>query len=94
MLAISAIIEVKAEHIEDFKALAARHAANSLKEEGCLAFDVFMGQGAPAKFYFHERYIDQAAVDAHGKTPYFADFLEQTGKWAVAKDIVVWTPLG
>ena len=90
MLAISAIFEIKPAHVEDFKALALKHAANSLKEEGCLAFDVFAGQGAQTRFYFHERYTDQAAVDIHGKTPYFADFIEKTTNWAVNKDIVVW----
>lgn len=93
MLAISAIFEIKLEHIEDFKKLSLRHAGNSLKEEGCLGFDVFQGQESPSRFYYHERYVDQAAVELHGNTPYFADFLEQAGSMAASKDIVVWSPV-
>lgn len=91
MLAISAIIEVKPEHVEDFKKLALRHAENCLKhEEGCLGFDVFTGWEAPARFYFHERYTDQAAIDAHRQTPYFAEYLRLSADWTVNKESAVW----
>lgn len=92
MRAISAIIAVKPQHIDDFKTFALGHAGKSKQEEGCLAFDVFQSSDSPEKFYFHELYKDQAAVEAHGKTPHFALFQEQSAKWAVAKDIQIWTP--
>lgn len=93
MLAISAIFEIKPEYIEEFRKLSQKHSENCLKEKGCLGFDVFQAHGAPSKFYFHERYTDQAAVDLHGTTAYFADFIEQATKMAVSKDIVVWSAL-
>lgn len=93
MLAISAIFQIKPAHVADFKKLSLRHAANSLKEEGCLGFDVFQAQDAPTRFYYHEKYTDQAAVDLHGKTPYFADFIKEAEQWAESKEIVVWTPV-
>ena len=92
MLAISAIFEVNREHVGDFGQLALRHAANSLTEDGCKVFDVFVGQDAPTRFYFHECYADQAAVEAHGKMPYFAEFISRSAPWVVSKEIAVWSP--
>ena len=93
MRAISAIITVKPEHVEDFTSFALSHAEKSKQEEGCLGFDVFRCPDAPEKFYFHETYKDQAAIDSHGKTPHFALFQEKSGLWAVDKDIVIWEPV-
>jgi len=93
MRAISAIITVKPEYIEEFKSFALKHAENSKKEEGCVAFDVFQAQDSPARFYFHELYKSQDAVESHGKTPHFALFQEKSAQWALAKDISVWTPV-
>ena len=39
-------------------------------EPGCLRFDVLQDAGNPAKYYFYEAYRDDAAHEAHMRTPH------------------------
>ena len=41
-------------------------------EPGCLRFDVYQDQADPSHFTFVEVYKDEAALQAHTKTPHFA----------------------
>lgn len=50
-------------------------ARNSLeKEPGCRHFDVCADPDDPHRFFLYEIYDDEAAVDAHGKTPHYGEF--------------------
>lgn len=92
MFAISVVLEVKPAHVEEFKAAALRHAHNSkTNETGCLGFDVFVSTDSPSKFYFHETYVNKAAVDdVHAKAPYLKEFGELTADWIVSKELHTW----
>lgn len=56
----------------------ARHAAESLAEPGCLQFDVNRDLGDPDSFLLYERYVDEAAFEAHGRTAHFQRNIEET----------------
>lgn len=43
----------------------------SEKEEGCLMYIPHVSVDNPAEIIFMEKYVDQAALDAHLQTPYF-----------------------
>lgn len=50
----------------------ARLAAETRREPGCLAYEVFQQAGSPHIFQTVEEWRDAAAVDAHMKTPHIA----------------------
>ena len=46
----------------------------SNKEEGCLEYMLYQDPYESTNFIFVEKYIDQAAIDIHFETSYFAEF--------------------
>ena len=79
MLAVIATIKVKAGMEKGFeevaKALAAEVNAN---EPGCKLYTLCRGE-APSTYFFMERYVDQAAVEAHRATDYFKELGRKMG---------------
>jgi len=53
---------------ETAKALVAKVNAN---EPGCLMYELYKSSKDASVYIFIEKYTDQAALDAHGKTEYF-----------------------
>ena len=43
------------------------------REPGNIAYDVYRSTETPNVFFLHERYADQAALDAHRASPHFAE---------------------
>jgi quinol monooxygenase YgiN len=50
------------------------------KEPGCLAYWLHHDPEHLGKFMFYERFIDQAALDAHLTTPHFQQFQDYRQK--------------
>lgn len=92
MYAISVMVEIAPEHVEDYKNAALAHADNSrTNETGCLGFAVFRSQDKPNRFYLHEVYESRAAVEeVHNKTPYMAEFRTRTAPWVLSKELETW----
>ncbi len=78
----------KSDKTEEFAALIDRHAFNSRREEGCLAFDVCQDPEEPARFVFYEAYRDQAAHRLHTDQDSYARFR------SLAPDLLVPGPGG
>ena len=53
-------------------AITAQGAASLEREPGCLQFDICVDDDDPNRVLLYEVYEDEAAFDAHGKTPHFA----------------------
>ena len=53
-------------------AITAQAAASLEREPGCLQFDVCIDTADPNRVLLYEVYEDEAAFDAHGRTPHFA----------------------
>ena len=61
--------EVKPERRSQFIELAKTHAHRSRAEIGCRQFDVLLPQEDSSRVFAVEAWRDQAALDAHEKTP-------------------------
>jgi autoinducer 2-degrading protein len=70
------IVEFRArpDQVEPFAELIDRHAHNSRREDGCLAFDVCQDPEDPARFVFYEAYRDQATHAQHLKMASYKRF--------------------
>ena len=53
-------------------AITAQAAASLEREPGCVQFDVCIDTADPNRVLLYEVYEDEAALDAHGRTPHFA----------------------
>ena len=68
-----------------------RQAENSLREEdGCLRFDVARDPATEGRFFLYEIYEDEAAFDAHGKTPYYKSFREKIADMIASRTVERW----
>ena len=70
-------VYVKPERVEDFKALIRANHEGSIREPGCLRFDVAQSRADPTEFLLWECYRDEAAAAAHKTTPHYLAFKEQ-----------------
>jgi quinol monooxygenase YgiN len=64
-------VHVKPEHLEEFKQATIENAANSLKEPGCVRFDVVQQTDDPTRFVLVEIYRDQQGHAAHRETAHY-----------------------
>ena len=72
MYSIFVTINVKPEHIEEFKEAGLGDAQGSTRDEpGCFRFDIHQDAGIPSRFYLHEVYRDEDAFQAHLEAPHF-----------------------
>ena len=72
---IIAEFEVKPDRLEQFLELARTDASHSVdREPGCRQFDVTLDREQPNRVVLYEVYDDEAAFDAHLKTPHLAAF--------------------
>ena len=73
MLAIWVKVKIKAAMRDKFlKAIEADALASERDEPGCLRFNVLQDEKDANVYYFFEVYRDQAALEAHCKTPHYA----------------------
>lgn len=75
MIALIVSLDVYQERIEDFMAAIQDNANRTFNDEpGCRYFDVTQDTKNPAHFVFYELYDNEAAIEAHRKTPHFANW--------------------
>ena len=67
-------VTVNPKHTEALKPAMLENAANSVKEDGCLQFDVIQSQDDENTFLFYEVYIDADALASHRETPHFLKY--------------------
>ena len=73
MLAIWVKVKIKAAMRDKFlKAIEADALGSERDEPGCLRFNVFQDERDENVYYLFEVYKDQAALEAHCKTPHYA----------------------
>lgn len=76
MIVTTALIHVKADRTDDFKAACLANAAESIKEPGITQFDLLQQQDDPTRFVLFEVYTDADAVAAHKTTPHYFTWRE------------------
>lgn len=71
MLRLNCFIKVAAENRDIVLAAAKRLTAASLKQEGCIAYDIFESATRPDVLMICETWADQKALDAHSASDVF-----------------------
>lgn len=72
MVNVIVILEVDPARVDEFLEVITHNAAESVKEPGCLRFEVNRQFDKENLFALSESYVDQAAMEAHYQTPHFA----------------------
>jgi len=87
VIALFVSFKVKPDRRAEFLAAAEDDSTCSVRDEngGCLRFDVYQDQADDNRFYFHEVYRDQTALDAHQTFPHYA-------RWSAAREQVLAEP--
>lgn len=93
MVNVIVILEIDPARIDEFLSVAQENAAASRLEPGCLRFEVSRDSAKPNFFALSESYVDQAAMDAHYKTPHVANWREKSpafvlNRWAAKGPVV------
>ena len=71
MIRLNCFVSVKEENRKEVLDAARRLTEASLKQEGCIAYDIFESATRPDVLMFCETWRDQAALDAHATSEVF-----------------------
>lgn len=86
MYVVTVLFMLDTENRDHFENLILQNAAKSLRESGCVQFDVcFTGDGRSC--FLYEVYRDQQAFEEHLKTPHFAEFNDASQSLILSKKI-------
>lgn len=66
--------------------------AETLKEEGCIAYDLFESATEPDKLVFVERWETREALSRHARTPHIAAWREVSLPYVVERRIEIVKP--
>lgn len=78
---------IHASFVPAFEAAIAENASASRAEPGCRQFDVCRDPADASRFVLYELYDDDAAIDAHLRTPHFLSMDIATRDWVVSKTV-------
>ena len=71
MFVVHIYIQVKPEHIEEFKKISVENAQCSVLEPGIKRFDVLQQSDDPTRFVLVEAYLDETGVSQHKQTAHY-----------------------
>ncbi|WP_120635518.1 putative quinol monooxygenase [Ruegeria sp. EL01] len=74
MLIVTGVVEVAEAGVEKARDAALIMVAETLKEQGCIAYEFSQVLGHTNRFRVYEEWQDQAALEAHFATPHMAAF--------------------
>jgi quinol monooxygenase YgiN len=75
-IVLIARLKVKADKIEETKAAALAIVADSRSEAGCINYDIHQSIEDETLFFWHETWVNKAALDEHFETPFFQGFFK------------------
>jgi autoinducer 2-degrading protein len=81
MYAVLGIIKVKPEHLREFVQNVERHARQSIREPGCLRFDVLRDRHDPQTICLYEVFRTEADLAAHREQDYYKRWMEMSRDW-------------
>lgn len=68
--------KTKPEHIETYKALFEKCRAETIKEEGCIEYNLFQSISDPTEFHLFERWTNKQKQKEHTQTKHFKEYME------------------
>ena len=88
MLALVVEFRIKTAHVAAFEAAIIENARASRETEpGCRQFDVCRDPAQPSLFFLYELYDDEAAIQAHLRTPHYLEMDRTTAAWVESKTV-------
>jgi autoinducer 2-degrading protein len=81
MYTVLGIIKVKHEHLTDFVENVREHAKNSVREPGCLRFDVLQDTQDPQTIVLYEVFRSERDLDTHREQDYYKRWMEMSRDW-------------
>ena len=85
MVNVIVILEIDPARVDEFLEVITLNAQESVKEPGCLRFEVNRQFEQPNLFGLSESYVDEEAMNAHYQTPHFAKWKEASATGFVLK---------
>jgi (4S)-4-hydroxy-5-phosphonooxypentane-2,3-dione isomerase len=79
--AILGIITVKPAHLDEFVEHVRNHARNSLREPGCVRFDVLQDRDDPLTVVLYEVFRSEADLDRHRAQGHYKRWMEMSRDW-------------
>ena len=81
MYAILGIIKVKPEHLQEFVEQVRIHAAHSVREPGCLRYDVLQDTQDRQTICLYEVFRSEADLAVHRTHDYYKRWMEMSRDW-------------
>jgi len=75
------IVKVKAEHLDAFIEHVRRHAVNSLREAGCVRYDVLQDEADPTTVCLYGVFRAPADLDVHRAQDYYKEWMTRSRDW-------------
>lgn len=90
MFVLQVNLRIKPENVDAFMKRAIENGTAARKEPGCRQFDILVDPGDRAKVMLYEVYSDEAAFEAHQRTPHFKKYLAEAVPLLAARERHVW----
>jgi autoinducer 2-degrading protein len=74
-------IKVKPEHLKDFIENVRNHAKNSVREPGCLRFDVLQDVADPQTVCLYEVFRTESDLETHRTQDYYKRWMAMSSEW-------------
>lgn len=88
MIVVSAVFQAKPGREAELESALRAMIAPVGKEDGAVEYAVHRAVDDAGRFFFYEKYRDQAAVDLHMATPYLKDLLDQVPALCASAPVV------
>lgn len=92
MIYLISTMKLKPGSAETARAAAALCRVETLKEPGCISYDLMQSASDPDTFAFVERWRDRAAIDTHFKTAHLQAWREVAAKIVLSRHIEIIHP--
>ncbi|WP_187969762.1 putative quinol monooxygenase [Aquibium microcysteis] len=92
MIYVVATLTIKPGSLEALRAPAAACIAETVKENGCIAYELFESLSDPQKLIFVEKWETREDLTAHSKQPHLAVWREASGPHLVSRTIEIVHP--
>lgn len=87
MIKITAKNTVKENEIEKFKSIAEKLICESQKEEGCIAYDLYVDISNPKILTFIEEWKNEEAIKLHNESIHFTSIVPLLGALVEEKEV-------
>ena len=81
-IVLFARLKVKADEVDRARAAALKIVEPSRLEAGCINYDIHQSVEDETLFFWHETWVNKAALDEHFATPFFQEFFAVVGEVA------------